>query len=389
MCLTRLIAVLVFARLFADPPTMFTELSTALRRRVTKYGHEAYSYSLPGGFARDDSPLQPTSDAQQLAEQPEVDLHQRTLLVTDAASDLPADWRAQEGIVLLPMKLRNREISRLDHGDDDEALRFASKQRAAIEGATLTLAPTITTTGELIGQQLRDETDFVLQIAMSSMRSNCYANSLTAAQKLMVMRSRDRRRSGNTRPFKMWVVDSRARFNGHGVLVAECARLLRANVALPQTVQQIDGLRQHVKTLVVPRELSLFHRSGALSGGSLSHWLARSVGQYFDRVPIALASADDVSVMSTQRGFEAAANHAIARATRSVEAGLEAAFVCASYAGDIDDLRQVEAFAELAASCEKHGIILLTGAMSMTNAAILGGGSLLLSFASQHDVARG
>ena len=72
---------------------MFTELSTQMRRHLTHYDHEAHSYSLSGGFARglEDPEAaadagRAASDAQQ-ADASELPLRQRTLLVTDAASD--------------------------------------------------------------------------------------------------------------------------------------------------------------------------------------------------------------------------------------------------------------------------------------------------------------
>ena len=363
---------------------MFTELPTEARRHLTHYGHDAHSYGLSGGFARGFEATATTSETP-LSELTEVDLGKRTLLVTDAASDLPADWRAETRVLLLPIKLRNGEMSRIDDGDEVAAARFAVKHLAQFDGLTHTLAASVDTTGELINQQMREDTDFVLQIAMSSMRSGSYANSLTAAQKLMVQCARERRRAGNTRPFKMWVVDSGASFNGHGVLIAECARLLQTNVAVPQTVQQVDAMRRQVKTLIVPRDLTLFHRCTALSEAPVSHWFSRNVGQWFDRMPVAVANGDEVRVMCTHNGFAAAANVAFQRAINAVKAGLQAPFICASYAGDIADLRHINAFVELSATCAKHGVTLLTGAMSMTNAAMLGGGSVLISLASSHE----
>ncbi len=366
---------------------MFTDLPTETRRRLTQYGHDTHSYSLSGGFAQSVTDVESTARglATPEPELAQIALAKRTLLVTDAASDLPSDWRARVGVLLLPIKLRNGEISRIDDGDEAAAARFAVKHLPQFGGPTHTLAASVDTTGELISQHGTDETDFVLQIAMSSMRSNGYANSLTAAQKLMAQSSRERRRAGNTRPFKMWVVDSGALFNGHGVLIAECVRLLQENVALPQMVQQVDVLRRHVQTLIVPRDLKLFHRCAALPEAPVSHWLSRNVGQLFDRTPIALASGDEVRVISTQSGFTAAANAALNQAIACVEGGLDAPFVCASYAGDIADLRHIDAVGRLSAACAQQGATLLLSTMSMTNAAMLGAGSVLISLASSHQ----
>ena len=366
---------------------MHTEPHTDNRRRLTKHDHESYSYSPSGRSAH--GLMAAESMAATLepehTELTQTELGKRTLLVTDAASDLPADWRAQAGVLLLPIKLRIGETSRIDDGNELAAARFAAKLLGQSDGPTLTLAASADTTRELISQHTNGDTDFVLQIAMSSRRSNSYANGLTAAQKLMVHSARDRRRAGNTRPFKMWVVDSGATFNGHGVLIAECTRLLRANTALPQTVQQIDMLRRQVKTLVVPRDLKLFHRCAALPEAPVSHWFSRNVGQLFDRLPVAVASGNELRVRSTQNGFAAAANVAFNHAIRCVEARLDAPFVCASYAGDIADLRHVNAFVELSAICARRHVTLLTSTMSMTNAALLGAGSVLISLASSHE----
>lgn len=363
---------------------MFTEFPTEVRRHLTRYDHEAHSYSLSGGFVRglEEEETTASSSESNPSEAAPIELCKRTLLVTDAASDLPGDWRVDAGVLVLPIKLRNGEISRIDDGDAVAAARFATKHLAQFDGPTHTLASSVDTTGELISQHATDDTDFVLQIAMSSMRSNSYANSLTAAQKLMVRHSRDRRRAGNTRPFKMWVVDSGASFNGHGVLIAECVRLLQANVAVPQAVQQVDALRRQVKTLVVPRDLKLFHRCAALPDAPTAHWFSRNVGRWFDRIPVAVADGDELRVISTQSGFASSAQVALNHAIRCVETGLDAPFVCASYAGDMADLRHLDALNKLSASCSRYGVTLLTSTMSMTNAAMLGGGSLLISFAT-------
>lgn len=370
---------------------MFTEFPTQLRHHLTHYDHEAHSYSLSGGFVGGLDEPKVAADAglavsgAQQADASELELRLRTLLVTDAASDLPADWRAKSGVLLLPIKLRNGEMSRIDDGDEAAASHFAAKHLAQFDGRTHTLAASVDTTGELIIQHANRDTDYVLQIAMNSMRSGSYANALTAAQKLMVQSARERRRAGNTRPFKMWVVDSGALFNGHGVLIAECARWLGAKVALPQVVQQVDALRRQVKTLVVPRDLKLFHRSAALPEAPVSRWFSRHVGQLFDRLPVAVAGNDELRVLSSHKGFDAAANVALNHAIRCVAAGLDAPFVCASYAGDIADLRHQARFVELSAICAKHHVTLLTGTMSMTNAAMLGAGSVLISLASSDE----
>ena len=358
---------------------MFTEFPTELRRRLTRYSHDPHSYNLSGGFARGMEEGRVDADASELHE---IDVGARTLLVTDAASDLPAEWRVSAGVLVLPIKLKNGEMSRIDNGDEEAAMRFATKHAALLNGSTHTLAASIDTTAELISQHATDDTDFVLQIAMSSMRSNSYANALTAAQKLMAQGSRERRRAGNSRPFKMWVVDSGASFNGHGVLIAECARLLDSKVPVPQMVQQVDGLRRRVHTIVVPRDLKLFHRSAALPDAPVSRWVSRNIGQLFDRIPVALATHDELRVIGAQRGFALAATLALNQVIRCVEAGLDAPFVCASYAGDIADLAHIQAVSALAVVCSRHSVTLLIGTMSMTNVVLLGGGSLSISFAA-------
>ena len=366
---------------------MNTHPATAVLRRSAVYSGDAFAYSLPGGFAKA-APWPPRSaDASALAQSVIADKDRdRTLIVTDVACDLPAEWLAAEKILVLPVRLRFDSRSRSDTGDSKAALDFFRHDLDGIGTDVQALPLSVSGTHEFIHGRLQTQTDFVLEVSLASHRGSGYMNSLTAAQNLMLQHGRARRQAGIQRPFKMWVVDSTAAFNGQAVLVTEGVRALNEGATIPRVVQQLDALRKHVHTLAIPRDVSFFHRHSRIDGDAAVNWLSIGMGKVLDRTPIMHAHANMLSVAAQARTHEAAISRAFAATTQAVRTGLLAPCVCLSYAGDIADVRQWPAFVSLEDVCIRHGVALHLGTMSMTNAVHLGKSALSIAFAAESPV---
>ncbi len=364
---------------------------------ATHYAADAYAYSLAGGLiaaraqhrepmlgAHGDAAPMAHGDATPVAAPGHDAL--RTLLVTDAACDLPEAWLAARRVLVLPLRIRNSRGSQTDGrngaADSERRQRFFDHELNRAEPDAQALPLSVVGTGDCVHERLLDDTDFVLEIAQASRRSNAYMNSLTAAQNLMLQHGRARRQRGIARPFKMWVIDSTCALNGQGVLVCEGARLLDDGATVPRVVQQIDGLRQHVRTLLVPADVSFFQRRSRLDGDAPLAWLSYGVGKVFDRTPLVRVQGAELSVVVQLRGFDAAIARAFESVGGQVRAGLAAPFICISYAGDEAEVRQWPAFAALQEDCQRHNVTLHLASMSMGNALLVGRGALAVSFAS-------
>ena len=351
------------------------------------YSSDAFAYSMSGGLAKT-LPLRAhaASVDQPMAHAGNESDSARTLIVTDVACDLPADWLAQHGAVLLPMKLRFDSRTRSDKGDAEAAKEFFRRDLVGVDGVgtdAQILPLSASGTHDFIEQLLPDHADFVINVSLASHRGNAYLNSLTAAQNLMLHHGRTRRQAGHTRPFKMWVIDSTTALNGQAVLVAESVRALNDGVNVPRVVQHLDGLRKWVQTIAVPRDVSFFHRHSRVEGETAMGWVSYGMGKVLDQTPIVHANAKGMSVTAKVRGADAAIARALLAATNRVQAGLLAPCVCVSYAGDTAEVRQWPAFVALDDACVRCGIALHLGTMSMTNALTIGSSGLAISFASE------
>ena len=307
-------------------------------------------------------------------------------MVTDVACDLPTDWLAQQRIVLLPMKLRFESRTRTDNGDAEAAKDFFRRDLGGVDGVgtdAQTLPLSASGTHDYIEELLPEHADFVLSVSLASHRGNAYINMLTAAQNLMLQHGRARRHDGNTRPFKMWVIDSTTALNGQGVLVAESIRAMKEGMSTPRAVQHLDALRKHLHTLAVPRDVSFFHRHSRVDGDAALNWLSYGVGKVLDRTPVVYANSSGMSVAAQARSSDAATTRALNATTRRVGAGLLTPCVCVSYAGDVADVRGWPAFSALEDACIRHGVALHLGTMSMSNALTIGAEGLAISFASE------
>lgn len=362
---------------------MITRPATAVSRHSVGYSGDAFAYSLPGGFAKAlVSPPRSNDVARKQNAITERDV-ERTLVVTDVACDLPADWLQQMQVTVLPNRLRFDSRNRSDTGDATLANDFFRRDLDGVGADAQALPLSASGTQEFIYDRLHAGTDFVLEVSLASHRGNGYLNSLTAAQNLMLQHGRARRQSGVQRPFKMWVVDSTTALNGQAVLVAESVRALHDGTTMPRVVQHIDALRRHVRVITIPHNVSFFYRHNRVEGEAAVNWLSIGMGKVLDRTPIMRAHGGTLAVAAQTRSHDDAVARALGSVTQHVRAGLLAPCVCMSYAGNVVEVRQRPAFTALEDACIRHGVALHLGTMSMTNAIELGRNALSIAFAAE------
>lgn len=363
---------------------MILEPATRVVGKPATYSGDVFAYSLPGGFAKAAAWAgQAVATSAQTGTIAAERDRERTLIVTDVACDLPAEWLAGQRVLVLPVKLRFDSRSRCDAGEARAAIEFFRRDLDQVGSQVQALPLSAAGTQDFIVERLLSDTDFVVDISLASHRGNGYMNSLSAAQNLMLQHGRTRRQAGLTRPFRMWVIDSTTAFNGQGVLVDESIRALHDGMSVPRMVQHIDTLRKHVHTLAIPRNTSFFHRHSHLEGDAALNWLSFGMGKVLDRTPIVLAQANTLLTVAQVRGHEAAVARALAATTQHLRADLLAPCVCVSYAGDIAEVRQWPAFADLEDACVGHGVTLHLATMSMTNALTIGVGGVTIALATE------
>lgn len=312
---------------------------------------------------------------------PVVSDRDRTLVVVDAACDMPSVWLAENNIVVLPIKLSIDDWDLYDTHNEFDAMEFFRKDLSARGSSASTTPLGPVESRDFIQSYLNQRIDNVLQVTIAAGRSRIYMNSLAAMSQLTVIHNRVRRAIGNRSPFKTWVIDSETGFTGQAVLLAETVRQLNNGIAAADVATSIEQLRGTVHTLVVPKDLFYLYKRGHEKGDRSLSWLSYNVAQALDIKPIVHAHAGHTEPILKVRGHQVALERAIAMAADHVTRGLIIRTVCASYAGNLEDIRTLASFRQLADICKRHNVELVFSTMSVTGGINVGVDAFSIAFA--------
>lgn len=307
---------------------------------------------------------------------------EQTLLVVDAACELPAAWLHHHKIVVIPLAIRFGDTQMLDVRDDAESAAFAQmlvrQRKATVESESLSPAQI----RDYMQTRMAPDVSQVLQISFASSFNRSHMHSLRATQSLVLIHNKVRRSIGSRTALKAWVLDSKTGLTGTAVLLFYASQLRSHGVAAADIVAAMDRLRDQVHTLLVPGDIGYLSASMMRRSRDSLARLKLRLAKWLNVFPVLYAGASDVRPVARIRYHDAALDHALARVTRHIELGVTAPIVCLSFAGDLDVLHQRAAFVALRVACRVQRAELTTTVMSMTGSTLLGPGALAVSFAS-------
>jgi DegV family protein with EDD domain len=305
----------------------------------------------------------------------------RTLLVVDAACDMPTEWLNDNHVAVLPIKVVVDDRDFLDTHNEFDAMEFFRKDLATRGVSASTTPLSAAESREFVQSNLADDVDFVLQITIAAGRSKIYLNSLSAMHNLTAAHNRVRRGIGNRAPFKTWVIDSETGFTGQGVMIAEAVRQLKRGVNMPEVAANMEKLRHRVHTFVVPKDLFYLYSRAKEKGDQSLSWLSYNVARMLDIKPIIHGHGGTTEPVLKVRGYVEALERIIGIAARQVTRGLSAPTVCVSYAGNLEDVRIMPAYRGLREACRAAKIELVLSTMSMTGGLTVGADAFSIAFA--------
>ena len=306
---------------------------------------------------------------------------ERTLLVVDAACDMPTEWLAQNNIAVLPIKASVDDWELLDTHNEFDTMEFFRKDLAARGASAATTPLSQVETREFIQSNLADNIDYVLQVTIAAGRSKIYMNSLSAMHALTAAHNRVRRGMGNRAPFKTWVIDSETGFTGQGVMAFEANRKLNAGMSTPDVAAHLEQLRHQVHAFMVPKDLFYLYKRAREKGDDSLSWLSYNVARALDIKPIVHAHGGITEPVLKVRGHFEALERVMTLARNHVRRGLTAPVVCVSYAGNLEDIRTSTAFRDLRDACKWHKVQLILSTMSMTGGLNVGADAFAIGFA--------
>ncbi len=313
-------------------------------------------------------------------------------LVVDATCDLPHDFLRENDIRVLPIHLHIGDELVIDRRIPDTMGAFLKRVQAGGLPESHTSPVGAEQLQPWILEELVERYDLVYCMTVAAARSGIYEQTAQAATTVMPKAQSQREIAGHSGDFTLRVIDSETAFSGQGVLAAEAVRLLKAG-AHPNAIRtMLEKLRSQIGVYLVPNDLDRLRNEALKKGDNrkgAAIWLkgaALGLGSMLDVKPLVELRNGVEKVHVGGKGFAKAADKLFKFLAERVDsATLEAPHLCISYAGDMQDLKQMPAFQALEALCPKRGVSLYLAPLSMTGMINLGAGALAAAFAGAND----
>lgn len=309
---------------------------------------------------------------------------ERTLIVLDAACDIPRAWLDHHAVAVMPRRLAYQNREQTDVPDQTRSLDLVSRFANGFDPNARSLPLTPSAMRDEMQRHMKPKTEAVLHLCSSARRSKHFVHALSATQSLVLIHNKVRRSLGQAASLTAWVVDSTNVLSGVGVLAAHAVELRERGLPAANIAVTLNSFRNHLHTLIVPDDLAIAaHGLRVNEQISASAWKV-GAATMLNVKPIMQLSADRLSTFDRVRSLPRAFDHVFATVKALVENGsLLTPFVAVGYAGRLDDVETRPAYLALRAACSRHQVVLSLATMSMSGIIALGPRALAVSFGSQ------
>jgi DegV family protein with EDD domain len=301
-------------------------------------------------------------------------------IVTDAACDLPQEYRQAHNILTLPIGLKFGEVESLDTRDPEETKAFFARYSIEKDTNAETRPLDVDEVADLFLNKWVLEYDRLLVITVAQSRSAIYENTTRASFKILKEYRQRRQQAGLDSHFAMRVMDSQTMFTGQAVLVQEAVRLIESGMAFDKLRPAIEELTNHVYAFLVPDTLYYVYNRGKERGDRSVSWLAHKLGTLMDVKPIIQMHRGETVPIAKYRGFDETLEHLFDKAREEINRGLRTRTIAMSFAGDPVVIRKRDDYREFCLFAKTSGIETTLSVMSTTAGINVGPGAFAMAY---------
>ena len=301
-------------------------------------------------------------------------------IVTDAACDLPQEYRQAHNILTLPVRLKFGGVESLDRRDPEETKAFFARYCIEKDNKAETRPLDVDEVAELFLDKWVLEYDRLLVITVAQTRSAIFENTTRASFKIMKEYRQRRQQVGMDGQFAMRVMDSQTMFTGQAVLVQEAVRLIESGMAFDKLRPAIEVLTNYVYGFLVPDTLYYVYNRGKARGDRSVSWLAHKFGTMMDIKPIIQMHRGETVSIAKYRGFDETLENLFARARDEIGRGLRTRTIAMSFAGDPIVIRKRDDYQAFSLFAKTSGIETTLSVMSTTAGINVGPGAFAMAY---------
>jgi fatty acid-binding protein DegV len=183
-----------------------------------------------------------------------------TVLVIDAACDLPQSFINDRNIKLLPISIRVDDQTHTDVKDAQKLTDFYANNRLGRDHDAESIPYSTEQIEKLFLDDLVTHYDFALVQTVSRNRSPIYDNATKASHAILRNYHDLRRAAGREGNFGMRVMNSGTLFCGQGVLAAFTSDMIELGKAKNEVLKLADAMRQRVYAYLVAPDVYYIRR---------------------------------------------------------------------------------------------------------------------------------
>ncbi|MGO4157598.1 DegV family protein [Cupriavidus sp. YAF13] len=308
---------------------------------------------------------------------------QETLILADAACDMPRSLMAELGVRTVPFRIRAGDRFVADVRDEPA---LPSLYEQYLVGKQDHYAESI----PLLEREIEDHLlkhvvtscDRALLLTIASSRSKLYAHASGAVVGTVARSFKARKDAGRTGLFELKVIDTGAIGPGQALIVREAARLLGGGASAQTVVEAVETrLRDAAHMFLVPDELLYMYTRAKHKGENSITWGRYMLGSAFNIRPVVHMHCGQTEPVAKARGADEGMRRVMAHAQQCIRSGrLLSPAVSLSYAGPPGAIQALPAYQSLARTAQQHGVELMLAPMSLTVALNVGAKAFGMSY---------
>lgn len=306
-----------------------------------------------------------------------------TVLVIDAACDLPRQFIDERGIQVLPISIRIDGQTFTDDKDARTLTDFYAQGLLGRDHDAESLPYTAEQIEALFLDRIVRDYDFALVETVSRERSPIFDNATKASHAILGSYRDVRADAGREGGFGIRVMNTGTVFTGQGVLAAFTSDMIQKGKSKNEILRLTESMRRKVYAYIVPPDVYYIRERARKKGDDSIGMISALAAKSFDIVPILCGRDDATYPVVKGRGFKVMVDRLFRYAINHIKAGLLTPYVVVSIAGDLNELLAMDSFLELEQVAKDHDVQVLSCVMGLTAGLNVGPGCIGLALATE------
>ena len=310
------------------------------------------------------------------------------VIIVDSMSNIPEHiLKKRVDIKVIPFNTHIGGKTELDLLDTERLNQFY-KNNPLKEGAKAdATSPTPEQISVFLVNEIAPYYDCAIFQSTSAMLSEAFKSIKKCAETIENDARTVRKMAGITEPFKLIISNSGNSSSGQTLLALYTDALLKKGVEPETVVENANKFKKTVKTYSVISDMMQARTRMKMAGHKTVSMTSAVSGQLQRNAPLVSLCNDEFKINRFKISYKESIKSLFEYAERCVENGLHLPIIYLSYAGRIRNLHEMKEFKSLQSKAKKHGVVVISGVMSVSACINYSSDSLSLGIAPKDTAA--